>query len=167
MADYPRRVTKTAFSRSAGACPPQSPDPHENPLFAVERGPVPRDANCLNHDFQDVQDGAGFSRFARFTGFFCRRVCRIRRSCATERGGAAAVGEPSWSRCAFGETDVGEGQALALRYKGRCCGPVARGPVPRARCGRARQAPVVRDRLIANMSGSGDPHLQRGVVRRR
>ena len=28
---------------------------------------------------------------------------------------------------AFGETGVGEGQALALRYKGRCCGPVARG----------------------------------------
>ena len=27
-----------------------------------------------------------------------------------------AVGEPSRSRCAFGETDGGEGQALALRF---------------------------------------------------
>ena len=58
----------------------------------------------------------------------------------------------------------GEGQALALPYKGRCCGPVARGPVPRARRGRARQASVVRDRQIANRSGSGDPHLQRGSI---
>ena len=74
-------------------------------------------------------------------------------------GWCMAVGETSWSRCAFGESDGGEGQALALRYKGRCCGPVARGPVPRARRGRARQAPVVRDRLIANRSGSGDPDL--------
>ena len=70
MADYPGRVTKTAFSRSAGACPPQSPAPHENAPSSVARGPVPRDANCLNQDFQYVQDGAGFSRFARFTGFF-------------------------------------------------------------------------------------------------
>ena len=28
---------------------------------------------------------------------------------------------------AFGEIDGGEGQALALRYEGRCCGSVARG----------------------------------------
>ncbi len=27
-----------------------------------------------------------------------------------------AVGEPSRSRCAFGDTDGGEGQALALRF---------------------------------------------------
>ena len=64
---------------------------------------------------------------------------------------------------AFGEPDGGEGQALALRYKGGCCGPVARGPVPRARHGGARQAPVVRDRLIANRSRSGDLDLQRGA----
>ena len=32
-------------------------------------------------------------------------------------GCAAAVGETSWSRCAFGESDGGEGQALALRFK--------------------------------------------------
>ena len=45
---------------------------------------------------------------------------------------------------AFCESDGGEGQALALRYKGRGCGPVARGPVPRDRRGRARQALALR-----------------------
>ena len=35
---------------------------------------------------------------------------------ALQSGVCMAVGETSRSRCAFGETDVGEGQALALRY---------------------------------------------------
>ena len=97
----------------------------------------PRSAGaCLPRSLRPRETGPCSSRSPD------REHVRIRRSCATERGGAAAVGEPScvstppvgepsWSRCAFGETDVGEGQALALRYKGRCCGPVARGPVPR------------------------------------
>ena len=35
--------------------------------------------------------------------------------------------------------------------------------IPTYREGRCMAAPVVRDRLIANGSRSGDPHLQRGL----
>ena len=134
--------------------------------------------------------GAGFTRFARYEQDFlspseqdqailryrvgrCMAASVVRDRLiangsgsgdpALQSGVCMAVGETSRSRCAFGETDGGEGQALALRYKGGCCGPVARGPVPRARRGGARQAPVVRDRLIANRSRSGDLNLQRGL----
>ena len=122
----------------------------------------------MEQDFQDLQDSQDFlspsvqdQAILRYREGWCGggRRALLRLDSSSRRALLVSV--------RFRWTDAGEGQALALRYKGRCCGPVARGPVPRARCGRARQAPVVRDRLIANMSGSGDPALQRGVVRRR
>ena len=45
---------------------------------------------------------------------------------------------------AFCETGVGEGQALALRYKGICCGPVARGLSVSPTLARDRPSPYVR-----------------------
>ena len=158
MADYSGRVTKTAFSRSAGVCPPQcqlsesgfSGCPRWSRIFKI----------CKIHRIflsPSLQDQA----ILRYREGWCGggRRALLRLDSSSRRALLVSV--------RFRWTDAGEGQALALRYKGRCCGPVARGPVPRARCGRARPAPVVRDRLIANRSGSGDPALQRGVVRRR
>ena len=142
MADYSGRVTKTAFSRSAGACPPQSPNPHENAPFAVARGPV--SAQCQLSE-------SGFSGCPRWSRIF--KICKIHRIFLSPSvqdqailryregwcggGRRALLRLDSSSRRAllvsvrFRWTDAGEGQALALRYKGRCCGPVARGPVPR------------------------------------
>ena len=61
-----------------------------------------------------------------------------------------AVGEPSRSRCAFGESDGGEGQALALRFGWKT---PPRSEQDQAillyRGGRCMAASVVRDRLIA------------------
>ncbi len=86
---------------------------------------------------------------------------------ALQSGVCMAVGETSRSRCAFGETDVGEGQALALRFGWKT---PPRSEQDQAillyRMGGCLAASVVRDRLIANRSGSGDPHLQRGSVYR-
>ena len=65
----------------------------------------------------------GLSPAAGFSGcpksrIFCRCPSRIGRSCSTEWGGPCSSRSPDCEHVsldAFGETDVGEGQALALR----------------------------------------------------
>ena len=72
-----------------------------------------------------------------------------------------AVGEPSRSRCAFCESDGGEGQALALRFGWKMPPRSEQDQaILRYRVGWCLAASVVRDRLIANRSGLGDPALR-------